>query len=77
MKVSSSNGNNICPLVDIALTLTVVTYSNHRTLADLLAQHEAGALSKKSLIELSPYSANADAEMEQIKKEQKEGAASA
>ena len=30
---------------------------NSAILADLLAQHEAGALSKKSLIELSPYSA--------------------
>ena len=49
---------------------------NSAILADLLAQHEAGALSKKSLIELSPYSANADAEMEQLNREQKEGAAS-
>lgn len=45
---------------------------NSAVLNDLLAQHEAGALSKKSLIELSPYSANADAELEQIRKEKVE-----
>lgn len=42
---------------------------NSAILADLLAQHDAGALSKKSLIELSPYSANAEAEIAEIEKE--------
>lgn len=49
---------------------------NSAILADLLAQHDAGALSKKSLIELSPYSANADAEIAQLQREQTERAAS-
>lgn len=57
--------------LDVSFNLNMPV-DNSATLSDLLAQHEAGALSKKSLIELSPYSANADAEMEQIKKEQKE-----
>lgn len=43
-------------------------------LSDLIKQRDAGALSKKSLIELSPYSGNAEAEMKQIKKEQEEAA---
>lgn len=42
---------------------------NSVILADLLAQHDAGALSKKSLIELSPYTGNSEAELAEIEKE--------
>ena len=57
--------------LDVSFNLNMPV-DNSATLADLLAQHEAGALSKKSLIELSPYSANADAELEQLRKEKVE-----
>lgn len=39
---------------------------NSAILADLLKQNEAGAMSKKTLIELSPYTTNAQAEMNLI-----------
>lgn len=48
---------------------------NSTTLADLLKQYEAGAMSKKTLIELSPYTTNAEAEMAQIEAEARETAA--
>ena len=42
---------------------------NSAILSDLLKQYEAGAMSKKTLIELSPYTTNAEAEMAQINAE--------
>ena len=54
--------------LDIAFNYNTPT-DNSAILADLIAQYDAGALSKKSLIELSPYSANAEAELAEIAKE--------
>lgn len=48
---------------------------NSAILSDLLKQYEAGAMSKKTLIELSPYTTNAEAEMAQIKAEAREATA--
>lgn len=62
--------------LDVAFNYNMPVDSS-ATLDDLIKQREAGALSLKSLIELSPYSGNADAELEQLKKETQEKAASA
>ena len=54
--------------LDVSFNYNAPT-DNSTTLADLLKQYEAGAMSKKTLIELSPYTTNAEAEMAQIKGE--------
>lgn len=54
--------------LDVSFNYNAPT-DNSTTLADLLKQYEAGAMSKKMLIELSPYTTNAEAEMAQIEAE--------
>ena len=54
--------------LDVSFNYNAPT-DNSTTLADLLKQYEAGAMSKKTLIELSPYTTNAEAEMAQINAE--------
>ena len=54
--------------LDVSFNYNAPT-DNSTTLADLLKQYEAGAMSKKTLIELSPYTTNAEAEMAQINEE--------
>ena len=53
---------------DVSFNYNALT-DNSLTLSDLLKQYEAGAMSKKTLIEKSPYTTNAEAEIEQIKTE--------
>lgn len=54
--------------LDVSFNYNAPT-DNSLTLSDLLKQYEAGAMSKKTLIEKSPYTTNAEAEIEQIKTE--------
>lgn len=54
--------------LDVSFNFNTPTDSS-ATLSDLLKQYEAGAMSKKTLIELSPYTTNAEAEMAQIEAE--------
>ena len=56
--------------LDVSFNLNMPV-GNSAILSDLIKQYEAGAISKKTLIELSPYTANAEAENEQIKAENK------
>lgn len=60
--------------LDVSFNFNTPT-DNSAILSDLLKQYEAGAMSKKTLIELSPYTANAAAEMAQIEAEARETAA--
>lgn len=59
--------------LDVSFNFNTPTDSS-ATLSDLLKQYEAGAMSKKTLIELSPYTTNAEAEMAQIEAEAREAA---
>lgn len=54
--------------LDVSFNFNTPT-DNSAILSDLLKQYEAGAMSKKTLIELSPYTTNAEAEMAQINAE--------
>ena len=54
--------------LDVALNLNSPT-DNSNVLSDLIKQYEAGAMSKKTLIELSPYTNDAETELAQIAKE--------
>lgn len=56
--------------LDVSFNYNAPT-DNSLTLSDLLKQYEAGAMSKKTLIELSPYTTNAEAEMNLIESEKK------
>ena len=51
--------------LDVSFNYNAPT-DNSLTLSDLLKQYEAGAMSKKTLIDLSPYTTNAEAEMSLI-----------
>lgn len=55
--------------LDISFNLGRPT-DNTAIVADLVRQYDAGALSRKTFIEQSPYTNDADAELAQIKKEQ-------
>lgn len=55
--------------LDVSFNLGRPT-DNKAIVADLVKQYDAGALSRKSFIEQSPYTNDADAELQQILKEQ-------